>query len=38
MTANATAGKVHGRVPYGYRREYVIGPRGERVLGRPGAR
>lgn len=31
MTANATAGKVHGRIPYGYRREYKI-ERGERVL------
>jgi DNA invertase Pin-like site-specific DNA recombinase len=32
MTANATAGQVHGRVPYGYRREYVIDRRGQRKL------
>ena len=32
MTANATAGKVHGRVPYGYRREYTIDQRGQRKL------
>jgi site-specific DNA recombinase len=31
MTANAVAGKVHGRPPYGYRREYEIRA-GKRVL------
>lgn len=32
MTANATGGKVHGRVPFGYRREYEITPAGKRKL------
>lgn len=32
MTANATAGKVHGRIPFGYRREYTITQAGKRVL------
>ena len=32
MLANATAGKVHGRIPYGYRREYTISQAGKRTI------
>ncbi|HEV3293723.1 MAG TPA: recombinase family protein [Streptosporangiaceae bacterium] len=32
MAANAVAGKVHGRVPYGYRREYEVTPAGKRII------
>ena len=32
VRANAKKGKVHGRTPYGYRREYGIDEKGKRVL------
>jgi site-specific DNA recombinase len=32
MAANAAAGKPHGTVPFGYRREYAVNERGKRVI------
>lgn len=32
MNANVAAGRPHGQVPYGYRREYGIGAGGRRIL------
>ena len=32
VAAKAKKGKVHGRTPYGYRREYGIDEKGKRVL------
>jgi DNA invertase Pin-like site-specific DNA recombinase len=32
VRANAKQGKVHGRIPYGYRREYGINEKGKRIL------
>lgn len=32
MAANAAAGKPHGRILYGYRREYEVTPAGRRIM------
>jgi DNA invertase Pin-like site-specific DNA recombinase len=32
MAANAAAGEPHGRVPYGFKREYDLTPAGKRIL------